>query len=304
MEDLTEAMSPQSTASPREILQKYLRFFPWVIISVALMLTLAWISLRYSTPIYNVAGKMLVKDKNPYGNNAEKFGNIFSLPDDNNNLNNEIELIKSRSMAARTIRSLGLQKQYYIKGKIRTSIAHPSDIPFKWVINSISDSTNAIGLSVKVISNSQYQLNGELKNYNFNQEVKLPGIDFQLQPQYAEVMHAEPNEYILNWLPEDDVAIGLSGSINVGKLDATTVITISYSTDNVKLGLNIVNQYMKEYLQSSLEDKKVIAFNTLQFIDNQLDTLKRELGGVERNLQNFREQNQVFAPEQQTQLFF
>lgn len=304
MEETTEIRSQQSVLSPREILQKYLRFLPWVIISVALTLTVAWINLRYSTPVYNVAGKMLVKDKNPYGNNAEKFGNIFSLPDDNNNLNNEIEIIKSRSMAARTIRSLGLQKQYYIKGKIRTSIAHPSDIPFKWVINSITDSASGIELSVKVISNSQYQLNGELKNYNFNQEVKLPGIDFQLQSLYPDMLRSELNEYVLNWQSEDNMAIGLSGAINAGRMEGATVIIISYATDNVKLGLNIVNQYMKEYLQSNLEDKKLIAFNTLQFIDSQLDTLKRELGGVERNLQNFREQNQVFAPEQQTQLFF
>jgi capsular exopolysaccharide synthesis family protein len=74
--------------------------------------------------------------------------------------------------------------------------------------------------------------------------------------------------------------------------------------DNTKLGVNIVDQYMKEFVRASFEEKKLIARSTLQFIDTQLDTLKEELGGVERNLQNFRQKNEVFAPELQMQLFF
>jgi len=304
MEETQDITSPDNRMSPREIVQKYIRFLPWIIISLALALTLAWVKLRYSTPIYNVAGKLLVKDKNPYGNRGEKFSNIFALPDDNSNINNEIEIIKSRSLAARTVRGLGFQKQYYIKGKIRTSVVHPSDMPFKWVINDITDSANAISFMVKIISNNQFQLNGELTNYSFNQPIKKGNIEFQLQALYPNMLRADPNEYIINWIPEESLAVGLSGSISVAKLEGTSVITIVFPTDNVKLGLNIVNQYMKEYLQSNYEDKKVIAFSTLQFIDNQLDTLKRELGGVERNLQNFREKNKLFAPEQQTALFF
>ncbi len=304
MEETQFIKSPESRMSPREIVQKYIRFLPWVLVSVALALTLAWVKLRYSTPIYNVAGKLLVKDKNPYGNRGEKFSNIFALPDDNSNLNNEIEIIKSRSLAARTIRGLGFQRQYYIKGKIRTSVVHPSDMPFKWVINHISDSANGISYIVKIISNTQFQLNGELTNYNFNQPVKKGNIEFQLQALYSNMMISDPNEYIINWIPEENLAVGLSSTISVAKIEGTSVITIVFPTDNIKLGLNIVNQYMKEYLQSNYEDKKVIAFNTLQFIDNQLDTLKRELGGVERNLQNFREKNKLFAPDQQTELFF
>ena len=111
MEEIQNIKSGEAGLSPREIIQKYLRFLPWVIISVALALTLAWLQLRYATPIYNVTGKLLVKDKNPYGKSAEKFSGIFTLPDDNNNINNEIEIIKSRAMAARVVRSLGLQKQ-------------------------------------------------------------------------------------------------------------------------------------------------------------------------------------------------
>ena len=47
--------------TPREIFLKYIRFLPWLVISLAIMLLLAYVKLRYSTPIYNVTAKLLVK---------------------------------------------------------------------------------------------------------------------------------------------------------------------------------------------------------------------------------------------------
>ncbi|MET0572846.1 MAG: polysaccharide biosynthesis tyrosine autokinase, partial [Pedobacter agri] len=296
--------SNSSQASPKEIVQKYLPFLPWLLLSVVIALSIAFVKLRYSTPIYSVSGKILVKSKNPYGNSAEKFGNIFSLPDDNDNINNEIEIIKSRSMATRVIRSLDLQKQNYIRGKIRTSITHPSDMPFMWIIYTPKDSINDVSLLVKIVDNKKFRINEQTKDYYFNQRIKLNGIEFELHPTEAYLLRTDPNEYILNWQNEDVMSPGLSGSLNVVRVEGTSVINLTYSTDNIKLGLDIINQYMKEYVQSSFEDKKLIAISTLQFIDTQLDTLKKELGGVEQNLQIFRQKNELFAPDEQTKLFF
>ena len=238
----------------------------------------SYLRIRYATPIYNVVGKLLVKEDNPYGNNAEKFGNIFALPSGDNNLNNEIEIIKSRSMAARVAKSLGLQRQYAIKGNIRTSTAPAADIPFTWIITQLADSTHGFGFNVKIVSASQFQLNEDPKMYNFNELVNVNGVQFQLVASPVKMKLPDPNEYIIGYAPLQDVAAGLSGGLNAVKAEQASVIYLTFPTENTKIGLDVVNQYMKEYLQSSLEDKKVIAFNTLDFIDTQLDTLKKRIG--------------------------
>jgi tyrosine-protein kinase Etk/Wzc len=68
--------------------------------------------------------------------------------------------------------------------------------------------------------------------------------------------------------------------------------------------MDVVNQWMKEYQQSGLEDKKQIARYALRFIDDQMDTIRQDLSGVEKNLQGFREVNKIYAPEQQSESFF
>ena len=59
--------------SPREILFRYVRYIPWMIISVSLMMILAYVKLRYSPEIYNVAGKLLVTNLSPYSSGGGKI---------------------------------------------------------------------------------------------------------------------------------------------------------------------------------------------------------------------------------------
>ncbi|PZQ96506.1 MAG: hypothetical protein DI539_30065, partial [Flavobacterium psychrophilum] len=132
-----------NTPGPKELLFRYIPYLPLLILCVSIALGLAWLKLRYSTPIYAVVGKILVKNDNPYAKNGEKFSAIFDVPQDISNLNDEIEIIKSRTMAARVISFGHLETQYGIRGKIRTSEASQDDMPFTWMIESITDSTRA-----------------------------------------------------------------------------------------------------------------------------------------------------------------
>lgn len=288
-----------TTVSPKELLLRYLPFMPWILLSLSIAVGLAWIRLRYSIPIYSVAGKILVKQDNPYGNSGEKFGNIFDMPGDNSNLNNEIEIIKSRAMAARVARKLGLQYQYANKGKVITSEAYAKDIPFTWAIERLADSISAVTLEIIIVNNGQFKLTEDGEKFNFGQLVKTKKIDFRVIPNGEFEVGNESPIFIFTWNPIENVAASLSGSLAISQLEGASVLNLTFKTPNRKNGLDIVNGYMNEYQKSSLEDNKLVAFATLQFIDDQLDTLQKELGGVERNLQVFREKNKIFNPELQ-----
>ena len=128
--------------SPRELILRYLHYLPWIIISVALCLIGAWLKIRYTTPIYKVTAKLLVKDQNPYGGGDDKFQDIFTMSSGRENLNDEKEIIKSRPMAARVVKSLGLQLIIYNKGSIRNTLIRTEDAPFSLRLVQVQDSTN------------------------------------------------------------------------------------------------------------------------------------------------------------------
>jgi len=301
-EEITSIQRAKQAISPREIIFRYIRYLPWVIISVSLALVVAYVKLRYSTPIYTVAGKLLVTGQTQYGG-RDKFDDIFAMQGSNNKLNDEIEIIKSRNMAERVVRSLGLQKQVYNKGKIRSSIVHPADVPFNFEILSIADSSYGFNVLVTFTGENQFLLNEKPRKYYYNEVITFPNFSFRITDNGKDRRIFSSNDFIVGWQPAENLAPGLSGGINVVRInDVTNVLNLSYATENPRLGVDVVNQYMKEYQQASLEDKKQIAAQTLSFIDDQLDTVFHELGGVERNLQKYREKNKVFKPEIQAQL--
>lgn len=288
--------------SPREIIFKYIRYLPWLAISVAIFLTLAYIKLRYSPNIYSVSGKLLVTSQTP-GGGGEKFDDIFMMQK-SDKIYDEIEIIKSRSLATRVIRSLELQKQVYSKGKIRSSVVYPQEVPFNVEIIS-TDSTQGFSVLVTLLNNQEFTINESPKKYYFNQNINLPAVNFRISKNNRSREIFGSNEFIVSWRPLEHLATSLSAGISVVRInDNTNVLGLSYQTENVRLGVDIVNQFMKEYQQSRLEDKREIAAKTLDFIDDQLKTVFKELGGVESNLQVYREKHRVFDPEAQSSLVF
>jgi tyrosine-protein kinase Etk/Wzc len=130
----------QGIFSPRDLIFKYIRYLPWIVISVSLTMALAYLKLRYSTPIYDVAGKLLVTSQQNYANNSDKFDNIF-MGQNTVKINDEIEVIRSRFMASRVIRALNLNTTILNKGKIRSTTLHHSEAPFDIFIKNITDSS-------------------------------------------------------------------------------------------------------------------------------------------------------------------
>jgi tyrosine-protein kinase Etk/Wzc len=292
----------KESLSPRELIFKYLRYLPWVAISVAIALVGAYVKLRYSPPIYSVSGKLLVSQPPNYGG-GEKFDDIFMMQK-SDKLNDEIEIIKSRSIAARVVNSLGLQKQIYNKGKIRSGIVYPGEEPFNFEIIKI-DSLAGFNVLVTMLPNDQYTLNDQPQKYSFNEPVNLSTVTFRITRNNRNLSLFSSNEFIISWQPTESMATGLSGGLSVTRVnESANVLQLSYTTENPRMGMDIINQYMKEYQQANLEDKREIAAKTLTFIDDQLKSVFNELGGVEQNLKNYRERNRVISPQVQSQLFF
>src|SRR5690242_15791235 len=99
-DDILEMQQQKKSGhTPRELFLKYVRFLPWLVLSLATLLLLAYLKLRYTTPVYNVSAKLLVKNNNQGPASGEKFDDIFMMQGMRNNMNDEIEIMKSRYMA-------------------------------------------------------------------------------------------------------------------------------------------------------------------------------------------------------------
>src|SRR5450432_3742437 len=87
---------------PRDFVLKNIKYIPWIIICGVIALVLAWLKIRYSTPIYVVQSSMLINNQGPGGNKGDRFDALMMSPS-SENLSNEIRILTSRPILQRVV---------------------------------------------------------------------------------------------------------------------------------------------------------------------------------------------------------
>lgn len=292
--------------SPRELLLRYLHFLPWFLLSLAITLTLGFLNLRYTPRQYIVSGNIQVKDPNPFGGGSGggKFEEILFMQPEKS-LNDEMQIIRSRTTASRVVKELRLQTMYFAEGKVRKSQLYNLESPIILEIINLKDSTQGFNLEIEVIDDQQFTLNEKGQPYSFGQVFGNSNGTFRLTRNDININAFADKKFTINWQPVEKRAIQILGGLKVGLSgDAANILALTYETENTKTGVDVVNQFMKQYQSMGLEDKKRIADSALKFIDSQLKEATTTLSSIEGKLKGVREKNKIYNPEQQGQLIF
>ena len=96
------------------VLFKYIIRWPWFVASVIVCLACAWLYLQYTTPIYNISASIIIKDDKK-GGSAGSDLSVFEgmgIINTNKNIDNEIEILRSKSLVKKVVKELGLYINY------------------------------------------------------------------------------------------------------------------------------------------------------------------------------------------------
>src|SRR5580704_16583977 len=143
------------TVGPKDFVLKYLRYLPWVIICVAFALVIAFLKIRWATPIYHIESSMLIKDERDNSMSKDQQFNEMFLAQPNINLDNEILILRSTSVIGHVVRDLDFQTQYCSKGSVRSSLLYPKSPIYLKIIHQ-TDSTTPFGFLIKILNENQF----------------------------------------------------------------------------------------------------------------------------------------------------
>jgi uncharacterized protein involved in exopolysaccharide biosynthesis len=276
---------------PREFIFKYLKYIPWIIICIAISIVLGYLKIRYTTNIYPVKASMLISDesKNPGGD--ARLNQMFNYQK-SSNLNNEIQILKSRPILGRVARDLGVQIRYYNKGKIRASLVYPYS-PLHMEIPKIADPEEGFSFAITLVDNNQFVIGKGTKKIVFGQPFNVGRNTCVLfWDQTFNFKSLSSPDFIISYSPVSGLIGWFLGDLGVTQVDnQATILSLSYSTENVELGKDFLNTLMAVYDSITIEDKNRIADNSLRFIDARLDTLKNNLIEMEGGVKSFTVKN-------------
>ena len=288
---------------PRDFIFKYLKYLPWIIICSIIALVLGYLKIRYTTNIYTVTASMLIRDDKKSTTKDPRFDELF-MNQGNMNLNNEIQILKSRPVLQRVAHDLGMQITYFNKGKVRASLSYPES-PIKLETPKMADPTLGFSLAVTLLNDNKFTLGKSKTEITFGEPFTVGGNTCVLfRNQTFNMKYLSSPDFIIYYAPLNSVASAFLGNLSVVQIDnQATILTLTYQSENIDLGKDILNNLMAVYDSIIVEDKNKIANSTLRFIENRLDTVKQELNNTTGRVKNFTIDNAAYDVKEQSRKF-
>src|SRR5690606_6824437 len=107
--------------SVMEIVTLFIKHWKWIFFGLIIALAVAFVYLRYTTPVYKVGSSVVLKEEGRRGPSAmpgtlEELAMMGSV----SNVENELYILKSRSMIRSVINRLDLHTSYIVEGRIKS----------------------------------------------------------------------------------------------------------------------------------------------------------------------------------------
>lgn len=292
--------TPAEKTDYKYMLFKYLRYWYFFVIGVILCLGLAFIYLRYAIPQYTVSSTLLLKtdDKEAKLTRSNAFNDldIFTTA---KNIDNEILVLKSKSLMQRVLTELSLHTSYYAEGRFKDREIYGHELPVKVIISKLNAAAFKTTISLHLKQGNVFELeekDHQTSTYKLGQEIHKPYGIFSVVagPGIASVNSYTDEKIIIKFNDIQSLAEYYTEELKAEEVNKkASVLTLSLTEPVAEKSKNILNKLIEVYNREAVEDKNLMAANTVRFIDNRLTYLTAELSDVEKNVEQYKRQNAV-----------
>lgn len=299
--------SEDGSVNLRDQLFKYFIHWKWFLLSILAFLILAKLYLRYSIPEYKAQTTILIKNEDSGGLTSElsAFQDLAIFSGDKNDINDEIEVLKSRTLIEKAVKVGGFNVNYISEGRIKSSDAYgqsPIEIVFKEKNKDFFERDTIVNVSI--LSGQKFELSDQDNNvlgvYNFNQEVKSDELgDFKILRKvvlnkYKKKQYYNTGKIAINIMSTIKATASFKGRLNVATLSKfTNVLEISFTDPVKEKAEDFLDLLVTIYNNEAIADKNMISEKTAQFINDRLGIITEELDGVERDAESYKKKNKI-----------
>ena len=292
----------------RATLSKYLRFWYLFMFGAVLCLGIAYVHLRYAIPQYYISSKLLIKDgTTESGVSGSKVFSDIEAFNSIKNIDNEIEILKSKSLMQRVLSELSLNISYYVKGNLNDVEIYGADVPVKIVVtklDSVAVRSGSFILHLKKNNTFELEENEQISTYKYGQRISKPYGEFTIEAVSGDVAYLSNKPLIVSFNDLNILAKIYSQKLTITQPNKAASVVILGLTDAVpEKGKDIINKLVEVYNKEAVEDKNLLASTTLSFIDERLTFLTTELTDVEKNVERYKRMNEITDISSQARLY-
>ena len=286
------------------------KYWYWLVISLAISLGITYTLLRYEIPVYRASTTILLKDATENSLSRMELTEGFGLSPEMKSIENQTFIIRSQKMVKRAIERLDFHISYTVEGNVKTTELYNS-APFEVVMDTAHAQLVGVNFRVVPIDEQNYYLKIENSGgwrYRYDQQSYQGAVEPLTRSsklRYGELVRSDDYSFFIQrrqnarFNPEMNYSFHFNaiaalvseyrGALSVSPYsEGSSIVVINVvgqQTDKLTAFLKALSHVIMEY---NLDKKNEIANRSLSFINTQLKSVADSLLRVQSQLAAFR----------------
>ena len=280
-----------------EWLMLFVHYWYLFLIFIIIALGFAYLKNRTWIESYKTSGTIILEEGKSGA--AMPFMQGFGVQSGYRNIDNQVIMLSSYDLMSRVIDSIPfLQVDYISKGRFKTRNLYNAT-PFVITPDYVDPQAYGVLFKIEIKSDGTYEISNA--DEKVDRKIKAKGrfgIPIQHNLFFLTVNRTEntiPNQVLyFRFRSKESLISDFMSRLQLSfATDGSSVLNLSMVSETPDRDMDFINKLSNVFITENLERKNDAASKTINFIDQQLDTVSKSLSQSEGALTSFRRSNQI-----------
>ncbi len=290
------------------------RYWYLFVLSLLLCFVYAFYSVTYTSPIFRIESRILIDDNG--GKSSQRDLLDLDMFGSKKNIENELEILKSRTLISKVIDKLNFDVSYFWIGNVTVNELYDKT-PFLVKSDSIATCNGAFEMTI--LDQNSFKLKHDYAGnsvfegkYFFGEIIKSPSGEFAVYKSdffnsrnFGDSnLKAKSRNFKFVFNDRERTINKYLGGLwveLVGK--RSSVVNLSIDDQVQQKGVDFLNALIEEYRNQGVNNKNEVALNTLNFIKERLEYITEDLSVLETDIEQFKSLNRITSLGEESKIF-
>ena len=281
-----------------DLLAYFASKWKWFLLSVLVCGGIAWYHYARSPLVYFRSATVIIKDPSNKTSTTglDRFDNIINKV----NVANEILQFRSKKLMREVLQRLHADISYQLEDGLRSNELYNQSPVLLSFPDALPEQHFAFTITLK---DKKSLVLSDFTGIDVKSDFTVEMYDTVTLSRGMRVVATPTNYYSDSWtgtpirvakLPMESMVNYYKSALDIQQEEEeSSILTLALKDGSAARAEDILNTLINVYNEEAIKDKNQVAVNTADFINDRLIIIENELGGVESELETFKQRNQI-----------
>lgn len=281
-----------------DLLAYFASKWKWFLLSVLVCGGIAWYHYARSPLVYFRSATVIIKDPSNKTSTTglDRFDNIINKV----NVANEILQFRSKKLMREVLQRLHADISYQLEDGLRNNELYNQSPVLLNFPDALPEQHFAFTVTLK---DKKSLVLSDFTGIDVKSDFTIEMYDTVTLSRGMRVVATPTNYYSDSWtgtpirvakLPMESMVNYYKSALGIQQEEEeSSILTLALKDGSAARAEDILNTLINVYNEEAIKDKNQVAVNTADFINDRLIIIENELGGVESELETFKQRNQI-----------